>query len=202
VAAARGDLQSVQTQITRAAALWPNNPEITNFSADMGKISEKANPQVQALSDFDQLYGQKNYRAIYEGIDRFGVAVAADDSTQAADRKAKIQDVRNRMMEVEKAIMKAQEVDRRGDHAGAWEGLEMAFAKYPDDPKLSQMRADLTTQASDFVHDIRQAKASEEKREYGSALAWYLRAQSRYPMSDLSKQGIQRVVKLILPDAS
>ncbi len=202
VAAARGDLQSVQTQVTRAAALWPNNPEITNFSADMGKISEKANPQVQALSDFDQLYGQKNYRAIYEGIDRFGVAVAADDSTQAADRKAKIQDVRNRMMEVEKAIMKAQEVDRRGDHAGAWEGLEMAFAKYPDDPKLSQMRADLTTQASDFVHDIRQAKASEEKREYGSALAWYLRAQSRYPMSDLSKQGIQRVVKLILPDAS
>jgi hypothetical protein len=202
VAAARGDLQSAQTQITRAAALWPNNPGLQNFSADMTKVSEKASPQVQALSDFDQLYGQKNYRAIYEGIDRFGVAVAADDSTQAADRKAKIQDVRNRMMEVEKAIMKAQEVDRRGDHAGAWEGLEMAFAKYPDDPKLSQMRADLTTQAADFVHDIRQAKASEEKREYGSALAWYLRAQSRYPMSDLSKQGIQRVVKLILPDAS
>jgi hypothetical protein len=201
VAAARGDLQSVQTQITRAAALWPNNPEITNFSADMGKISEKASPQVQALSDFDQLYGQKNYRAIYEGIDRFGVAVAADDSVKASDRKAKIQDVRNRMIEIEKAIMKAQEVDRRGDHAGAWEGLEIAFAKYPDDPKLSQMRADLTTQASDFVHDIRQAKACEEKREYGSALAWYLRAQTRYPMSDLSKQGIQQVVKQLLPDA-
>ena len=201
VAAARGDLQSAQTQITRAAALWPNNPGLQSFSADMGKISEKASPQVQALSDLDQLYGQKNYRAIYEGIDRFGVAVAADDSVKASDRKAKIQDVRNRMIEVEKAIMKAQEVDRRGDHAGAWEGLEIAFAKYPDDPKLSQMRADLTTQASDFVHDIRQAKASEEKREYGSALAWYLRAQTRYPMSDLSKQGIQQVVKQLLPDA-
>lgn len=202
VAAARGDLQSVQTQITRAAALWPNNPDISNFSADMGKVSEKASPQVQALSDFDQLYGQKNYRAIYEGIDRFGVAVAADDSAKAANRKAMIQEVRNRMMEVEKAIMKAQEVDRRGDHAGAWEGLETAFSKYPDDPKLSQMRADLTTQASDFVHDIRQAKALEEKKDYGSSLAWYLRSQSRYPMSDLSKQGIQRVVKQILPDAN
>lgn len=201
VAAARGDLQAVQTQITRAAALWPNNPEITNFSADMGKVSEKASPQAQALVDFDQLYGQKNYRAIYDGIDRFGVAVAADDSAQSGARKARIQEVRNRMIEVEKAIMKAQEVDRRGDHAGAWEGLEIAFAKYPDDPKLSQMRADLTTQASDFVHDIRQAKSCEEKREYGSALAWYLRAQSRYPMSDLSKQGIQQVVKQILPDA-
>lgn len=202
VAAARGDLQSVQTQITRAAALWPNNPDISNFSADMGKVSEKASPQVQALSDFDQLYGQKNYRAIYEGIDRFGVAVAADDSAKAANRKAMIQEVRNRMMEVEKAIMKAQEVDRRGDHAGAWEGLEIAFSKYPDDPKLSQMRADLTTQASDFVHDIRQAKALEERKDYGSSLAWYLRSQSRYPMSDLSKQGIQRVVKQILPDTN
>lgn len=202
VAAARGDLQSVQTQITRAAALWPNNPDITNFSADMGRVSEKASPQVQALSDFDQLYGQKNYRAIYDGIDRFGVAVAADDSTKAANRKAMIQEVRNRMIEVEKAIMKAQEVDRRGDHAGAWEGLEIAFEKYPDDPKLTQMRADLTTQAPDFVHDIRQAKALEERRDYGSSLAWYLRSQSRYPMSDLSKQGIQRVVKQILPDAN
>jgi hypothetical protein len=202
VAAARGDLQSVQTQITRAAALWPNNPDISNFSADMGKVSEKASPQVQALSDFDQLYGQKNYRAIYEGIDRFGVAVAADDSAKAANRKAMIQEVRNRMMEVEKAIMKAQEVDRRGDHAGAWEGLEIAFSKYPDDPKLSQMRADLTTQASDFVHDIREAKALEERKDYGSSLAWYLRSQSRYPMSDLSKQGIQRVVKQILPDTN
>ncbi|MEY2907047.1 MAG: hypothetical protein RLZZ408_1518 [Verrucomicrobiota bacterium] len=202
VAAARGDLQSVQTQITRAAALWPNNPDITNFSTDMGKVSEKASPQVQALSDFDQLYGQKNYRAIYDGIDRFGVAVAADDSTKAAHRKAMIQEVRNRMIEVEKAIMKAQEVDRRGDHAGAWEGLEIAFEKYPDDPKLTQMRADLTTQAPDFVHDIRQAKTLEEKKDYGSSLAWYLRSQSRYPMSDLSKQGIQRVVKQILPDAN
>ena len=202
VAASRGDLQTVQTQITRAAALWPNNPEITNFSTDMTKVSEKASPQVQALNDFDQLYGQKNYRGIYDGMDRFGVAIAADDSPKAGDRKAKLLEVRNRMMDVESALMKAQEISRRGDYAGAWEGLEMTFGRYPDDSKLSQMRAELTTQAADFVHDIRQAKNFEEKREYGSALAWYLRAQSRYPMSDLSKQGVQRVVKQILPDTN
>ena len=134
-------------------------------------------------------------------MDRFGVAIATDDSTKAADRKTKLQEIRARMMDIESALMKAQEISRRGDYAGAWEGLEMTFGRYPDDSKLSQMRAELTTQASDFVHDIRQAKNFEEKREYGSALAWYLRAQSRYPMSDLSKQGIQQVVKQILPDA-
>jgi hypothetical protein len=30
----------------------------------------------------------------------------------------------------------------------------------------------------------------------------YLRSRIRYPMSDLSKQGIQRVAKQILPDAN
>lgn len=202
VAASKGDLQTVQTEITRAAGIWPNNPEIQSFSTDMTKVSEKADPRVQALADFDQLYSQKNYRAIFEGIDRFGVAVAADDSGLAESRKAKLKEVRVRMQEIETAIMKAQEVDRRGDHAGAWEGLEIAFAQYPDDPKLSQMRADLTTQSPDFVRDIRQAKSLEERKEYGSALAWYLRAQARYPLSDLSKQGVQRVVKQILPDTN
>lgn len=202
IAASRGDLQTVQTEITRAAGIWPNNPEIQSFSTDMTKVSEKADPRVQALADFDQLYAQKNHRAIFEGIDRFGVAVAADDSGAAESRRAKLKEVRLRMQEIETAIMKAQEVDRRGDHAGAWEGLEMAFVQYPDDPKLSQMRADLTTQSPDFVRDIRQAKALEERKEYGSALAWYLRAQARYPLSDLAKQGIQRVVKQILPDTN
>jgi hypothetical protein len=78
----------------------------------------------------------------------------------------------------------------------------MTFGRYPDDSKLSQMRAELTTQAPDFVHDLREAKSYEEKKEYGSSLAWYLRSQARYPMSDLSKQGIQRVSKQILPDAN
>lgn len=202
VAASKGDLQTVQTEITRAAGIWPNNPEIQSFSTDMTKVSEKADPRVQALADFDQLYGQKNYRAIFEGIDRFGVAVAADDSGAAESRKSRLKEVRVRMQEIETAIMKAQEVNRRGDHAGAWEGLEIAFAQYPDDSKLSQLRADLTTQSPDFVRDIRQAKSLEERKEYGSSLAWFLRAQARYPLSDLAKQGIQRVVKQILPDTN
>ena len=106
------------------------------------------------------------------------------------------------MQEIETSIMRSQEIARRGDFSGAWEGLEVTFGQYPDDTKLGQMRAELTTQAPDFVHDIREAKSYEQKKEYGSALAWYLRSQARYPMSDLSKQGIQRVAKQILPDAN
>lgn len=202
IAASKGDLQTVQTEITRAAGIWPNNPELQSFSSDMSKLSEQADPRVRALSDFDQLYDQKNYRQIFEGIDKYAVAVATDTSSSASDRRDKLEKVKSRMQEIETSIMRSQEIAKRDDYAGAWEGLEITFQKYPDDMKLSQMRADLTTQTPDFVHDFRQAKGDEEKKEYGSALAWYLRAQSRYPLSDLSKQGIQRVVRLIMPDAN
>jgi hypothetical protein len=202
VAAAKGDLQSVQTEITRAAALWPNNPDLQKFSSEMSRISDKASPQVQALSDFDQLEGQGNYRRIFDEKEKYIAAVAADDSANKAVRQTKLRSVLDRMQEIEAAIMRAQEVSRRGDRSGAWEGLEVMFRKYPDDPKLGQLRADLTTQNPDFVNDIRRAREFEDRREYGSALAWYLRAQGRYPMSDLSKQGIQRVVHLLVPDAN
>ena len=202
VAASKGDLQVVQTQITRAAALWPNNPEVTNFSSEMSKLGNVARPEVQALADFDQFEGQHNYRQIFDDKEKYIAAIAMDDSTRKTMRQEKLRKVLARMQEIETSIMRSQEIARRGDDAGAWEGLEMTFSQYPDDQKLSQLRADLTTQAPDFVHDVRQAKSYEERKEYGSALAWYLRSQSRYPMSDLSKQGIQRLVRMIMPDAS
>ena len=199
VAAAKGDLQEVKTEITRAAALWPNNPELQSFSMEMSRASEKANPQVQALADFDMLQGQGNYRRIFEEREKYIAAVAIDDSSKKSSRQAKLREVLDRMQEIEICIMRAQEIAKRGDSAGAWEGLEIAFEKYPDDPKLSQMRADMTTQTPDFVNKVRKAKEMESNGQYSSSLAWYLRAQATYPMSDLAKQGIQRNVKNLFP---
>lgn len=199
VAAAKGDLQEVKTEITRAASLWPNNPELQSFSMEMSRASEKASPQVQALADFDMLQGQGNYRRIFEEREKYIAAVAIDDSSKKSSRQAKLREVLDRMQEIEICIMRAQEIAKRGDSAGAWEGLEIAFDKYPDDPKLSQMRADMTTQTPDFVNKIRKAKEMESNGQYSSSLAWYLRAQAAYPMSDLAKQGVQRNVKNLFP---
>lgn len=199
VAAAKGDLQEVKTEITRAASLWPNNPELQSFSMEMSRASEKASPQVQALADFDMLQGQGNYRRIFEEREKYIAAVAIDDSSKKSSRQAKLREVLDRMQEIEICIMRAQEIAKRGDSAGAWEGLEIAFEKYPDDTKLSQMRADMTTQTPDFVNKVRKAKEMESNGQYSSSLAWYLRAQAAYPMSDLAKQGVQRNVKNLFP---
>ena len=54
--------------------------------------------------------------------------------------------------------VRAEEMARQGAYAGAWETLERAWAQYPDDAKLNQLRADMTTRASDFVKVIRTAE--------------------------------------------
>ena len=65
------------------------------------------------------------------------------------------------------------------------------FQKFPDDSKLNEMRADLTTQAADFVRTLRTAQDLEQKDEIGSSLAWYLKAQKIYPDSEFAQDGIQ-----------
>ena len=70
-----------------------------------------------------------------------------------------------------------------------------------DDNKLNQVRANLTTKASDFVRAIRQAEELEGKNQIGSSLAWYLKAQKNYPASEFARNGIERTNTRILPDA-
>jgi hypothetical protein len=48
--------------------------------------------------------------------------------------------------------------------------------------------------ASDFVSALQKGKDHEERKQTGSALAWYLKAKSEYPASSYAKEGIQRIV--------
>ncbi len=139
-------------------------------------IFSQADVQSRAMVDFDQLVSQKNYRQIYEDRMRFIAATAMYPEKQEQLRK-----VLEDMQVIETALIQAQEIEKRGDYAGAWESAEKAFRNYPDDNKLNQVRANLTTKAADFVHAIRQAEELEQKNQPGSSLSWYLKAQNVYP---------------------
>jgi hypothetical protein len=105
------------------------------------------------------------------------------------------------MQVIETAIIQAGEIEKRGDFAGAWETLEKVYKEHPDDSKSNQMRANLTTEAADFVRTLRRAEQLEEKGEIGSSLAWYLKARKLYPASDFAQEGINRLVKEVLPES-
>jgi hypothetical protein len=148
------------------------------------------------LTELDQLIQQHNYRRIYEDSGRFIAAAAL-----YPDHQKKLEGVLQNMKKIEAAILRAEEMRRQNNYPGAWESVEKAAREFPDDSKLNQMRADLTTQSADFVRTLRTAQGLEERQQIGAALSHYLKAQKIYPASDFATDGINRVKKAILPEA-
>jgi len=193
-AAVSGDKATLENELKEAMEIWPRNPALAEVS---GMIFSQADVQQKALMDFDQLLSQKNARQIFDDRMRFIAATAMYPERQEQLRKV-LEDMTN----IEGAIIRAQEIEKRGDASGAWESAERAFRQFPDDNRLNQVRADLTTKASDFVRALRKAEELEKKNQPGSSLAWYLKAQQQYPPSDFAKEGIQRLIGKVMPDAS
>ncbi len=193
-AALSGDKATLETELKEATELWPRNPALAEVSS---LIFSQGDVQQKALVDFDQLISQHNLRQIYDDKLRF-IAAAA----MYPDRQAQLKKVLDQMQIIETAMIQAGEIEKRGDYAGAWETLEKVFKQDPEDSKLNQMRANLTTEAADFVRTLRTAQQLEDKGEVGSSLAWYLKARRIYPASEFAQEGITRLVAKVLPETS
>jgi ribosomal protein L18 len=193
-AAVAGDHETVEKELRQATEIWPRNPALAEVS-DL--IFTQADSRNQALVDLDALISQKNFRQIYNDQLRFIAATANDP-----ERSGQLQGILLDMQKIEGAIMRAQEMARRGEHRGAWEAIQRTYEQFPNDNKLNQLRADLTTKASDFVRILETAKEMEDRKQVGSALGWYLKAQNIYPYSDYARDGIHRLSQEIMPDSS
>jgi hypothetical protein len=193
-AAVSGNKAAMEKELRSAAEIWPRNPALASAG---NTILDQSDIQQQAMNDFDQLLSQKNYRRIFDDKLRF-IAAAA----MYPEKQKQLTEVLEKMTAVEAAILKAQEISRRGDSAGAWESAEEAYKKFPDDNKLNQLRADLTTQAADFVKTLNRAQDLEKRNQPGSSLAWYLKARKNYPSSQIARDGIDRLGRQILPEGS
>lgn len=189
-AAASGDRTTLESELRQATEIWPRNPALAEVS---GAIFTQTDVQQQALNDFESLYAQKNFRQIFDDKVRFIAATALHPAKQE-----KLKQVLDQVQLAEAALLRATELAKRGDAAGAWESVEQGFADYPDDPKLNQARAEFTTQAAEFVRSVRTAQEMERKQQLGSSLAWYLRAQQDYPSSEIAQDGIARLSSKIL----
>ncbi len=191
-AAVSGDRTTLETELKAATEIWPRNPALQEIS---GRIFDSADIQQQALADLERLLTQQNYRQIFDDKLRFIAATAL-----YPDRQEKLRQVLNDMAQIETAILRSTEIAKHGDAAGAWETAEATFLRFPQDNKLNQLRANLTTEAADFVRTLRTAQSLEEKGETGSSLAWYLKAQKLYPATTYGREGIERLVGQIIPE--
>jgi hypothetical protein len=191
-AALKGDNQTLETELTEATKIWPRNPALIEISAQIFKVGDV---QQKAVIDFDDLLSQKNYRQIYDDRARFIGALGF-----YPDKAAKLKEVLQNMETIEVAIMRADEMVRQNNYPGAWESVEKIAQQFPDDTKLSKTRADLTPHAADFVRTLQDAQDMEKRDQIGASLALYLKAKKIYPASDFAGEGVDRLVKKIIPD--
>ncbi len=189
-AATSGDRATLETELKAATEIWPRNPDLSTFTQS---IFSQADVQNQALNDLERLVSQRNYRQIFDDQMRYIAAVAL-----YPDRQEQLRTILEEMQMVEATLIRSTELANRGDYAGAWESVELVAERFSYDTKLSQMRADLTTNAADFVRHLRTAQGLEERQQYGSSLAWYLNAQSVYPMSQIAREGIDRLTERVM----
>ncbi len=191
-AAVSGDVEALEEQLRLATESWPLNPALTNTATTMFSLSDT---QQQALVDLDRLLKERNFRRIFEDKFRFAAAVALD-----TNRQVRLQEVLDTMQTIEGTLARSREIAKHGDPVGAWEVTERAYQDFPEDTALNELRANLTADAANFVRAIKKAEELENAEQTGSSLAWYLQAQKLYPPSSFAREGIDRLVKQVLPE--
>ena len=188
-AAVNGDRAVLEEELKSATEIWPRNPALAELSTSIfsqadvqGKrswISTTPHP-AQLPPDLRRL------RALHR---RDGQLPRPAGTTQKSPRRH--EDGRNRPRTFQRNCQ-ARRLQRCVGNRRA------SLADFPDDTKLNQARANLTTEAAEFVHTVRTAEQLEGKGQYGSSLAWYLKARKLHPLSEYAHLGIDPVAKLAL----
>jgi tetratricopeptide (TPR) repeat protein len=194
-AAVSGDRSAMESELRAATEIWPRNPAL----AEVGQnIFKQTDVQQQALNELDQLLEQQDHRAIFKQSAKFIAAAAL-----YPDRQEKLGQILAEMTEIEAALQRAREIQQRGDAAGAWESIQEASAKYPEDMELNRLRADLASGgAATFVRSLNKGDELQSRGDYGAALAWFLDAHRQYPPSKFAQEKINAVAVLILPGSA
>ena len=191
-AALKGDEDAYQENIMEAAQLWPTNPMLQE---QFNLIADSADVQEQAKLEFDRLVATQSYRQIFNNKARF-IASTVDD----LERQEALNEIIGNIQEIETVMKQADTLKKAGNTHAAWEIVEQTFKRFPDDVALSAKRSDLSTDVAPFVKALKTAENLEQRKQYGSGLAWFLNARQIYPQSEFAEDGIGRLINEILPE--
>ena len=192
LAAQRGNDVEVRTHMEKALIVYPTNPKLREVSA---RIVKGSDIRGQAVDNLDRLIAEENYRTIFKDQGRYLAAVFDDPARQEALRQ-----ILTNVQRIDTTIQQAEKLSDAGSREGAWELVEKLYEEFPQDALLSSTRSDLATDVADFVRTLKNAAQLEERRQHGSALAWFLKARAMYPSSIYAAEGIKRLVDRILPE--
>lgn len=191
-AALQGDNAAYEENIKAAAEIWPQNPMLKE---QFELIADSADVQQQAKIEFDRLLGTQSYRQIFTDRARY-IAATVDDP----ERQKALEQIIGNIQEIETVMKQADTLAKSGNSHAAWEIVEKTFRRFPDDVALSARRSDLATEVAPFAKALSSAGNLEQRKQYGSSLAWFLAARQIYPQSEFADEGIKRLVDQMLPE--
>ncbi|MEQ1841704.1 MAG: hypothetical protein ABL994_14965, partial [Verrucomicrobiales bacterium] len=191
-AALQGDNELYEKNILEAAQIWPTNPMLKE---QFNLIADSADIQQQAKLEFDRLLTTQSYRQIFTDKARF-MAATSDDP----ERLKALEQIIGNIQEIETVMKQADTLAKAGNNFAAWEIVEKTFERFPDDVTLSAKRSDLATDVAPFVKALKNAENQENRKQFGSGLAWFLSARQLYPQSEFAEEGIKRLIDQILPE--
>ena len=189
-----GDDETFNAEITKAGEIWPKNPNL-----------EKGRQQLEALDnqdpvrdEFRTLIGRKEFRTIYNEQDKFEV-VAIDP-----ELKQQYKEAITLIGTIDGMLAQLDVAAQQDSTMGPCMAYEMLLergeedARYKEDSKYRDALNRFALGAHEFVKALEDGRASETRREYGSALSNYFRALCLYPRSTMAGEGAKRVTEIIL----
>ena len=189
-----GDDETFNEEITKAGTIWPKNPNLEKGR----EYLEKLDNQDPVRDEFRSLVVRKEYRTIYNEQDKFEV-VAIDP-----ELKKQYKEVITLIGTIDGMLAQLDVAAKQDATMGPCMAYEMMVeygqkdARFKEDSAYRDALNRFALAAHDFTKALEQAKACEERREYGSALSNYYRAQCLYPRSTMAGEGARRVTEIIL----
>ena len=191
IAAQKGNTDEYKKQMQMAIESWPLNPQIKEQNDLFASI---ADVQVTTLNELDTLLAQSNKREIMKNRGRFIAAVQNDRK-----RTEQLENILNDVLLLEQEIAIIRGLTNNNNPWGAWEIARKAQEKFSDDNELLKLSVELGEIVSPFVRVIKTAEKLENEKHNGMSLTWYLKAKSIYPKSKYAKDGMNRLLNIILP---
>lgn len=189
-----GNEEAFQNYIEEATIVWPLNP---NLNAAAEKLAEIDNGD-PIKEEFKTLYAEKAYRTITTRKDRYKI-VALDP--ELAKQYEEAITLVMKMDGILEQLQTASQQDVKLGPCAAYEKmleLQKEDERYAQDEKMQIVLKDFESRAHSFVQALREAEVSFERREFGSSLSSFYRAQCIFPQSKLASEGIRRAMNVIV----
>lgn len=189
-----GNEEDFNRYIQEAGIIWPRNPKLDEGEEMIAKYDEGDSVK----DEFRNLYAAKEYRKIVRDKERFKVVAMDEELAKQYEESMVLVMKMDGLLE---QIRTVAEQDATLGPCMAYEKiveLQQEDKRYAEDVEMTLALREFESKAHDFVQALKDAERCEKLNEYGSALSCYYRAQSIYPHSLLAKDGIVRVMDIVV----